>query len=144
MVKNNLIIENAKLIFRNFSGRPGKYNAEGVRSFAVVIDPDMVDGLKADGWNVKGGGEDDEGNVRNFYLEITVSFDPYPPRIQQVQDGGGEVWITAENAFMLDDAEIISADVVIRPYNWEVNGNHGVKAYLKALRVEIERDIFCK
>lgn len=144
MVKNNITISNAKIIFRNFAGRAGRFNAEGVRSFAVVIDdPEFAAQLKADGWNIKEGREDDDGNKRDPYLPVAVSFDPYPPRIKMVQEGGGEVWIDDVNAFMLDDAEIEYCDMVIRPYNYEVNGSTGVKAYLKDLKVIAKRDIFC-
>lgn len=146
MVNNNITINNARIIFRNFAGRPGKYNAEGVRSFAVVIDdPEFAETLKADGWNVKDGKEDADGNKRDPYLPVAVSFEPYPPRIKQVQDGGGEVWIDADSAFMLDDAEIEYCDMVIRPYNWKRDDGSfgGVKAYLKDLKVVAKRDIFC-
>ena len=144
MVKNNITISNAKIIFRNFAGRAGRFNAEGVRSFAVVIDdPEFAAQLKADGWNIKEGREDDDGNKRDPYLPVAVSFDPYPPRIKMVQEGGGEVWIDDVNAFMLDDAEIEYCDMVISPYNYEVNGSTGVKAYLKDLKVIAKRDIFC-
>lgn len=146
MVKNNITINNASIIFRNFAGRAGRYNAEGVRSFSVIIDdPDFAAQLKSDGWNVKGGGTDADGNERNPYLPVAVSFDPYPPRIKMIQDGGGEVWIDSSNAFMLDDAEIKYCDMVIRPYNWKHDDGSegGVKAYLKDLKVVANRDIFC-
>ena len=49
-----LQIDNAHIIFRNFSGEASKFNREGDRNFALrIFDQDIADKLLDLGWNVK-------------------------------------------------------------------------------------------
>ena len=50
---NNINIEGAMIIWKNFSGERDKFNP-GKRGFSVVIDDTvMADELRQEGWNVK-------------------------------------------------------------------------------------------
>lgn len=138
----NLVIENARIIFKNFEGRKDTYNKNGVKTFSVVIDdPDVAHKLMEDGWNVKMRKPRDEDEEPRYHLPVTVSFGNYPPRIFMVT-GRAKVQLDDITVANLDHSEITSADMVIRPYSWEVNGDTGIKAYLKTMYVTIEQDEF--
>ena len=136
-----LIIENAQLLFRNFSGREEDYNREGVRNFNVVIeDSAFAQRLADDGWNVKIIKPRNEDDEPKHIVPVAVRFDNFPPKIF-LKCGKVMTRLDEEDIGQLDTAEIRHVDLTINPSRWERNGDSGIKAYLKNMYVTIEQDI---
>lgn len=139
---NTLIMENAKIRFRNFAGRPDEYTREGDRSFALVIeDEDLANKLREDGWNVKMRLPKEEGAEPWYYLKVKVNFDGIPPKIVEVTSLN-RVALNEDTVGILDTAELKRVDVEVSPYHWEVGGRSGITAYLKTLYATIKEDPF--
>ena len=50
---SNIMIEGARLLFRNFAGKKTTVNPAGKRNFCVYVDIDSAERLKEDGWNIR-------------------------------------------------------------------------------------------
>lgn len=140
--KDNLIIEDAKIIFRNFEGREGDYNREGDRNFSVVIeDQDLADTLIRDGWNLKPLKKHDPDDETVYHLKVTVNMGGnWPAKAFIVNRRGIPNRLDEDTVRRLDTAELDKVDIVINPSNWEVNGKTGVKAYLKDIYASLVED----
>ena len=141
-VDYNIVLEDVRVVFRNFKGEKDQYNPLGKRSFCVVLDPKDGKKYERDGWNIKWFEPREDGDERTPYLQVAVNFDGNThPKIVLISSGGKTI-LDEDSVNMLDWAEIKSVDLSIRPYNWEVNGKKGVKAYLKTMYVTIYEDEF--
>lgn len=127
-------IEGRDLIFKNFEGRGDKFNREGDRNFSLRLrDPDTADELAERGWNVKIKDRDDEEGPF-MRLPIKVKFSDYGPKIY-LWTGDRRNELDEESISMLDQIEIESVNMDVRPYDWEVNGRTGRTAYLQTIEV---------
>ena len=141
MVNKNLVVENARIGFRNFSGKEGKFNPAGRRNFCLFLEKEMGEQLEQDGWNIRWLDPRDETEDKQAYLQVAVSYDNIPPKIVLVSSHG-KTQLDEGSVNLLDWAEIQNVDLIIRPYNWNVNGKEGVKAYVKSMYVTIVEDNF--
>lgn len=146
MANNNIskAFENVRICFRNFSGKASQYNAEGNRNFCMIFnDQQQAEELAAEGWNIKYLQPRDEDDEPTPYMQVKVAFGQYPPKIVMITSGG-QTLLDEDNINLLDTAEIVNVDLIVRPYTWSVRGQTGVKAYVKAMYVTIAEDEFEK
>lgn len=157
-----LEINDARIIFRNFKGLGDKYNREGDRNFALIITggmldngrekrevtaEEMADALMNDinrlgvGWNVKIKAPREEGDEPFIYLPVKVKFNERGPKVY-LKSGRNTLPLTEETVGMLDDIDIVSVDLDIRPYDDEMQGRAFRSAYLQSIWVTQEVDRF--
>lgn len=138
---NTVLMEGVKIVFRNFAGKEQQYNREGDRNFSVLLNDDVAEAMLADGWNVKylKPREDDEDETAQAYLQVSVGYKGRPPKVAVITSRG-RTNLGEDEVEMLDWADIQNADLIVRPYEWSVNGKTGIKAYLKSLFVTIDED----
>ena len=142
-----LMIDDARIVYRNFSGAGSRYNREGDRNFAVVIpDQEIADALIENGWNVKVKPPREEGDTPFMYMPVKVKFNDRGPNVYLVT-GKRMNKLDEESVSCLDDVDILSVDMDLRPYDWVVQEGtsgerRGRSAYLQSIKVTQRIDRF--
>jgi hypothetical protein len=134
------MIEDARIIFRNFAGREiPPYNRKGDRNFSVILPEDVAIQMLDDGWNVKYLDSREEGEPDVPFVRVAVRYDKHPPRVVVLTDTT-RTQLDEASVEILDWANIKTLDLIARGSNWSANGKDGIKAYLQSLFVTIEED----
>lgn len=143
-----LQIDDAMITHKNFEGRGDKYNREGDRNFSVIIDdPAIAEMLQNDtnqqgvGWNVKIKPPREEGDTPFMFLNVKVKFNDRGPNVYLIT-GNRKNELDEESVGILDDIDIESVDLDIRPYDGEMNGRPFRSAYLQGIHVVQKVDRF--
>ncbi len=136
---NTVVMEGVRIVFRNFAGKEGQYNREGDRNFAVLLDDDVAEAMAKDGWNVKWLKSREEDEPEQAYLSVSVNFKGRPPMVYMITTRG-RTRLGEEEVDILDWADIKNTDLIVRPYEWAVNGKTGIKAYLQSIFITIDED----
>lgn len=161
--KDILQIDEARIVYRNFSGAPSKFNREGDRNFALIIPNNMLiivnrgndpvtgepideeilleDYLTELGWNVKIKPPRDEDDDPFIFLPVKVKFNGRGPVIWLVS-GRNRTKLDEDTVGLLDDCDILDVSLDIRPYDYDFSGHHGRAAYLQSMSVTQNIDRF--
>lgn len=137
-----LQIDDARIIYRNFAGAASKFNREGDRNFSIVIpDQEIADELIDKGWKVKIKPPRDEDEDPFITLPVKVKFNVNGPNVY-LASGSRMTKLNEDTIGILDDVDISSVDLDVRPYDWVVNDKTGRSAYLQSIKVTQRIDRF--
>lgn len=141
---NNINIEGATIIWKNFSGERDRFNP-GKRGFSVVIDDAvMADELRNEGWNIKERPlqEGADPSEQEWTLPVKLNMNRYTQVWLIV--GNHKTLLDENTVAQLDVVDIIDCDISIRPYEWEMSGRTGITAYVDSMYVTIRENKFAE
>lgn len=138
---NTLLIDDARIVFRNFEGKPGQFNAAGQRNFHVLLPQDVAAALEAQGFNVKYLRPREEGDIPQAHLKVNVKMDSNQPPKIFIINSRGRKQITEDMLTILDWAEFAKIDLIFSRYkrDWP-DGRTTVTAYLQTFFGTIRED----
>lgn len=140
--RKELVFEDARIMYKNFSGEASKFNPNGNRTFCVILDEQQAVELENQGWNVKRTKAKPEYDLESIpYIEVQARFDNYPPKVVMVVNNTN-IKLDEETISELDQENFDRIDLIISGSSWEMNGRKGIKAYLRTGYFTVELDPF--
>lgn len=140
-----ITFEDVRILFRNFSGKAGRFNAEGDRNFCIALDDETAAGMMADGFNVRFLQPRVEGEEPQPILEVKVKYKKrdgtrtMPPRVVLITSRG-KTNLDEDMVSVIDYANITYVDLIINPRRYNVGGREGISAYLRSVYITIAED----
>jgi len=135
-------LEDVRIGFRNFAGKGGQYNREGDRNFVIFLDPENADELSNMGLNIKMLPAREEGDTPQAFVKVAVGYQgKYPPKVALIKTDHME-YLDERTISLLDWAEIQHVDIIMNCSEWSVNGNSGIKPWVKSIYVTLIEDEF--
>lgn len=141
--KNNdpILIQDARIVFRNFSGKPGQFNAPGQRNFNLIIPEDTVGYFEDLGFNVKRFKPRDGEEQGDAHVKVNVNLNSNRPPKLNIINSRGRTTLTEDMIDMLDWADFAKVDILINPYRREwPDGRVTVTPYLQTFFGTIRED----
>ena len=143
---NEVQLEDVRIGWTNFSGSKGPFNKEGDLFFELFLRQDVANALADEGYNVKFPDEEDQEEdeyQKDPHLRIKLKMDgARPPKVVITNGSNGSTQLNADTIQILDQADILTVDIIFRPYEYDVQGSRGKSAWLKGLYVTLNRSAF--
>ena len=137
---DGLVMEDVKLVLKNFSGKEDKFNRAGDRNFAVLLDDRVAAELTADGWAVKWFKIKNPDDEPQAFLKVKLNFKGRKPPLVVMISSKGRTPLREDMVEMLDYVNMKTVDLIVRPYEWEAKGETGISAYLQSIFVTLDEN----
>ena len=112
-----ITFEDRRILFRNFSGEEGKFNAKGRRNFCITLSPEEAELMKKDGWNVRyASARRRKATTPQDILKVNVNYGSRRPPGVVLITSRGKTNLGESDVSLLDWAEITHVDLIINPY----------------------------
>ena len=134
------VIEDARIFWTNFSGKPDRYNSAGHRHFCLAIPEDAAEDMKASGWNVKYTKPKNDNYSPEPYIDVNISWAYKKPSVAFITSRG-ETIIEEDEIDILDTAEIEKINMALDlSYRTKDDGSTGIKGYVRTMDVTLYED----
>jgi hypothetical protein len=123
----NIVMENVKVVTRNFSGRrPSRY-------IDVSLDESTAVDLINKGWDVWSNYDETESALR-----VYIDFDIYPSTVIFLVTEKSKTRLDLDILPILSEVEFDEVDVCIKPYKFKEGSEKGTKACVSSMYVTIK------